>query len=256
MCRRRWTATLLLVVAAGVPWCHAQELNSAERAVAQMQQPDEGASAVPSGPSRASVEALARAYWLTSADGARRCEITLSASPTVSGFALALDRAACAPIAFTGHLVAWVPDDSGAIRLVDAKGHVVAEFTGASEGSFEALREGDGVYFLGPPVAARAEIVDPAEVVGDWVLWREGPKPVCRWRLTDQPAAGGGSQVLIAPECDVFLVRFAPSSWQIVGGNVLVKGATDGSTIRFARQEDGTWARIPERSRPLHMTRP
>lgn len=219
-------------------------------AVAQAQQGGSAAAAPHS-----AAEALAREYRLTSADGKRRCALTLGSGAAGPGFSLALDRAACAEIAFAAVVAAWAPDAAGSIRLLDSRGQLVAEFTEAAEGSFEALREGDGVYFLEPPAAPPAPVEEGA-VVGDWVLLREAGTPVCRWTLTDTPAPDGGKRVEVAAGCDPFLTQFAPISWVMSGGNILVKGAADGTSIRFALQDDGVWARIPERSRPLHMTRP
>ena len=96
------------------------------------------------------------------------------------------------------------------------------------------------------------------EVVGDWDLARQAGAPaVCRWTLLDTPASGGrGKALTIADGCDGGLLRFGPVAWDIEGGNILVRGEGGASTIRFARQEDGAWARTPERGRPLLMSRP
>ncbi|MFG1477812.1 AprI/Inh family metalloprotease inhibitor [Xanthobacter sp. V4C-4] len=213
------------------------------------------AAARPDDPLQKAVERLAGPFRLTSADGERRCDLLLSPQPSGAGFAVTLDRRACAAIVFAAQVGAWTPDASGSIRLLNEHGRTIAEFTEATGGSFEALREGDGVYFLGPPTALDAGAAAVDEVTGDWLLGR-GAGPVCRWTLTDARAARGGYLVQVAPDCDESLTRFAPATWEMSGGNILVRGVADGPTIRFARQEDGTWARIPERGRPLLMTRP
>ena len=79
---------------------------------------------------------------------------------------------------------------------------------------------------------------------------------MCRVTLLDSPAKGGGFRLSIASGCDAALLRFGPTAWDIEGGNILVRGEGGASVIRFARQEDGGWARTPERGRPLLMTRP
>lgn len=205
---------------------------------------------------RQMADKIAGPFRLSSADGERRCDLTLAVQPAGAGLAVVRDAEGCAAIAFTAQVSAWVPDPSGSIRFLNEQGRTVAEFTEATGGSFEALREGDGVYFLGPPSAADGATATAEEVMGEWLLAREPGVPVCRWTLTEARAAQGGYRVEVAPGCDDSLARFEPARWELSGGNILVHGTADGGTIRFARQEDGAWARVPERSRPLLMTRP
>lgn len=200
---------------------------------------------------------LAGPFRLTSADGERRCDLTLTSEPAGTGLGVQIAEGACPAIAFTAQVTAWVPDSSGSIRLLNAHGGLVAEFTEATGGSYEALREGDGVYFLGPPTASDRLAATPEEVMGDWLLSREaGGAPVCRWTFEETRAAGGRFQIQTGPNCDESLTRFGAATWELSGGNILVRGVSSGTTIRFARQDDGTWARVPEGSRPLLMTRP
>lgn len=201
---------------------------------------------------------------LTSADGERKCPLTLKAEPSGAGFLLEFDRTTCAEaIAFIAEVSAWLPDVSGAVHLLNPQGRTVAEFTEATGGSYEALREGDGVYFLSNPTMPDGTEVTAAEVTGDWVLSTSVDKPLCRWTLADEPApkdpkakgAPGGQAVKVGPGCDAAMARLNPVSWRLEGGNILVS-TRSGPTIRFARQEDGGWARVPERGRPLLMSRP
>lgn len=200
---------------------------------------------------------LAGAFRLTSADGARGCPFTLKPDASGAGLAVDFDREACSIIGFSVQVSAWLPDPSGSIRLLNAQGRTVAEFTEGTGGSYEALREGDGVYFLTNPSVADASDVNVEEVIGDWDLSRTAGTPVCRWTLRDDPVGkGDGRALAVAAGCDASVLRFAPVAWDIEGGNILVRGVGSGAVIRFARQEDGSWARTPERGRPLLMTRP
>ncbi len=220
-------------------------------------QPRESApAAAPAFRADEAAKRLAGPFRLASADGERRCDLALAAEPVEGGFAVALDPAACAAISFAALVRAWTPDAAGSIRLLGAQGRTIAEFTEATGGSFEALREGDGVYFLGPPGTGEGLPATPEEVMGEWLLSRGPGVAVCRWTLREARAPGGGYRMEVAPDCDESLTRFGAVSWELSGGNILVRGVADGSTIRFARQEDGTWARVPERNRPLLMTRP
>jgi len=203
---------------------------------------------------REAAEQVAGPFRLSSADGERQCPVVLKADPAGPGLALAVDKAACTGIAFVADVTAWLPDPSGALRLLNGQGRTVAEFTAATEGSYEALRAGDGVYFLAPPTVV-PEGASLAEVLGEWDLSR-GAAPVCRWTFAEEKVGSDGLALTLAPGCDALIVQFGPKSWRLEGGNVLVEGMPGAGTIRFARQEDGSWARVPERGRPLVMTRP
>lgn len=209
----------------------------------------------------AAAQKLAGAYRLMSADGTRLCPITLKATPAGSLFALETSAADCTAIPFASDAAGWTPDPSGAIRLRAGDGRLVAEFTEATGGTYEALREGDGVYFLASPAAVQVIDVSPEEMLGDWALVRAaGATPLCRWTLTDTPvpaAAGrpagfgvGGDRTCPG------IGDFVPAAWRIEGGNVVITAASGPQLLRFARQEDGSWAKTPERGRPLLLTRP
>ncbi|WP_127090439.1 protease inhibitor Inh/omp19 family protein [Aquabacter cavernae] len=204
----------------------------------------------------AAAQKVAATFQLASADGARACAVTLTTDPAGSGFAVDFARDACAALPFMAQVASWGPDPSGAIRLTGAEGRTIAEFTEATGGSYEALRDGDGVYFLAPPSALHGIEAAPEEMLGEWQLFRAVGAPVlCRWTLTDTPA-GGGRQVQVAPGCSAPLAEFAATAWRLEGGNVVVTSAAGQSPLRFARQEDGTWAKTPERGRPLLLIRP
>lgn len=202
------------------------------------------------------VARLAGAYRLASADGERKCELALKSDKVAGGYALTFDKAACASIPLTAQAVAWTPDPAGAMLFLNAKAMVVAEFTAGAGGSFEALIEGDGVYFLSPPTAEETIEVSHEELVGEWDIARVAGAPVCRWTLTDRPTPKGGFQVLVAPGCEAALAAFQPAAWDIEGGNVVVRSGSGAAPLRFARQEDGGWSRTPERGRPLLLVRP
>ncbi|OYZ95197.1 MAG: hypothetical protein B7Y01_00540, partial [Xanthobacter sp. 17-67-6] len=163
---------------------------------------------------------------------------------------------ACAGIGFMQQVVAWTPDSSGAIRLLNAQGRLVVEFGQATAGNYEALREGDGVYFLASPAAsADATAVRVEEMLGDWDLARVAGTPICHVVLLEEAAANGGRKLQLGTPCDSAITQFGPVSWSIEGGNVLMASGSGGTPLRFARQEDGGWAKVPERGRPLLLLR-
>lgn len=209
------------------------------------------------------VSALAAAYQLANADGDRTCALTLKADALkpeagVQNYAVAFDKAACVEaIPFTGGLAGWTPGPGDSIRLMGTQGRLIAEFTEGVGGTWEALREGDGVYFLtNPAIGDPTDQAQPADMVGEWNVARAADgKPVCLFSLTDAPAPDGSFRLELRPGCDASIVRFAPDRWRLERGDLVVVAA-NGDTLRFAGQDEGGWAKVPAGSRPLFLSRP
>ncbi|UOK69181.1 protease inhibitor Inh/omp19 family protein [Ancylobacter polymorphus] len=204
---------------------------------------------------------LAAEYRLTNADGDRVCLLTLSEKPqgrarSPARFEVALDRQACAgAILFSVDIASWSPGPGNAIRLQGPDGALVAEFTEGVGGTWEALREGDGVYFLVNP-----RLADPAlhaaDLVGMWDMAEQAGKPLCRLELTNAEAGGGTFRARLAKGCPARLVALAPDRWRLDGGSLVLLTAR-GEGLRFAAQEDGGWEKVPpDEGTPLLLSRP
>jgi hypothetical protein len=203
------------------------------------------------------VRTLAAQYELTNADATRKCPMTLEARPAGSGFLLSLDRNACASLfGFLGEVAAWNPGVAGAILLVAPDGRTVTEFTEGVGGVYEAIRENDAVYFL-----ANLQFVDPAarvqiaDLYGEWKLSRPDGVTICRIALTEEVAGNELFTARVLPNCDAAIVQFGPTLWQLERGDIVLRSAS-GESLRFERQESGGWAKVPEKPRPLLLSRP
>jgi len=200
---------------------------------------------------------LASNYELASGSGDRKCAITLDAKPGGPGFALIYNRAECNQLfGFLTETLAWLPGVAGSIRFVNAAKRTVAEFTEGVGGQYEALRDGDGVYFL-----SNLQLVEPSEapkladVVGDWNLARPGGATICTITLTDQPIREEAYAITVKSGCDQSIVRFAPVVWLLDRGDIIFLSAKD-ERLRFGRNQEGGWAKIPDAPRPLLLARP
>ena len=71
------------------------------------------------------------------------------------------------------------------LRLVDAKGAAVLEFTEVENGMFESERGAEGLLFLQHPGALKVETRTAEQLVGDWSLLHEVDKPLCRLTLSN-----------------------------------------------------------------------
>lgn len=203
---------------------------------------------------------LAHAYRLTNADGDRVCDLSLGT--TKHGAAKAdqplldvkFDRTACAGlIAFSEGIDAWSPGPGNSILLYDPAGTLVAEFTEGVGGTWEALREGEGVFFLiDPRLADTVAPVRPADMFGDWIITGAQDNILCRLKLTEQNTGDTSFAVTPATDCAPGL---SASQWTLDGGDLVLSSST--GVVRFARQEDGEWSRVPPSSKsPLSLTRP
>lgn len=218
-------------------------------------------------PDPVEVRHLVAAYELTNADSTLRCPIALDPRPAGRGLMLVFDREVCNPrFGFLGEVSAWRPGIAGAILLIAPDGHVVTEFTEGVGGVYEAIRENDGVYFF-----ANQQFVDPSKRVqvtdlyGDWILAlaeddddapkanaKGAPKP-CAIALTDQVAGDQLFFLRIAPDCDL-----APKGlrhWQLERGDIVLRDES-GNTLRFEKGDDDRWNKVPEKPRPLVLSRP
>jgi hypothetical protein len=209
------------------------------------------------GPVIPDAKTLAANYELSSASGDRKCPMTLDARAAGPGFTLAYNKTACLPLfGFLNETVAWAPGIAGSIRFVNAAKHTVTEFTEGVGGQYEALRESDGVYFL-----ANLQFVDPgeapqfADLVGEWNLVRPGGPPVCAVTFTDQATGEDTFVVTVKPGCDQSITRFGPVSWVLDRGDIILFSAK-GERLRFGRQQEGGWAKVPDTPRPLLLARP
>jgi hypothetical protein len=211
----------------------------------------------PDAPAIPDAKTLATNYELASALGDRKCAVTLDMRPAGPGFTLVYDKAACQPLfGFLNETVAWVPGIAGSVRFVNAARRTVSEFTEGVGGRYEALREGDGVYFL-----VNLQFVDPgempqfADLLGEWNMARPGGPPICTISLTDQSTVENAFVVTVKPDCDQAVTRFGPVSWMLDRGDILLFSAK-GDRLRFGRQQEGGWAKVPDTPRPLLLARP
>jgi hypothetical protein len=200
---------------------------------------------------------LAANYELSSALGDRKCAVMLDARPVGPGFTLVYDKTVCLPLfGFLSETVAWLPGIAGSIRFVNAAKRTVSEFTEGVGGRYEALRESDGVYFL-----SNLQFVDPGDspqftdLLGEWNMARPDGPPICTVSLTNESTGEDTFVVTVKPGCDQSITRFGPVAWALDRGDVLLFSAK-GDRLRFGRQPEGGWAKVPDTPRPLLMARP
>lgn len=204
-----------------------------------------------------SAGAMAGAWEFSNADHDKVCRFifrTDAAGPGASGYRLDIDRNCPNIFPSTRDIVAWAVDDDGALRLIDAHDNVVIELTEAESGIYDGFQPGEGRYVLQSAAAAPMAARTAADMVGDWAIARGTRKPVCLLTLADHSAGADNLTLKVKPGCDSLVTRFAPASWRLDQGDLVLFSAR-GQTWRFEENDANTWQRVPETPDPILLLR-
>jgi hypothetical protein len=200
-------------------------------------------------------KALASGTWeLSNADRDKRCTVTFRTDRAAAGMRLEFDRGCAGQFPFITEIVGWTRGENDFLRMLDAKGKSVLEFSEVESRIFEAPRPGEGILFIQASTAVGPPPKEPEEMIGDWAIRRSAGKTICTLTLAKTPA-GDDLALKVKPGCDQFVARFAPTAWQMDRGELLLKNAK-GQTWRFAEGDASIWQRIPETTDPVLLARP
>jgi hypothetical protein len=199
------------------------------------------------------VKAIAGEWEISTADREKACNLTFRTDPVKGGFKVEFESKCAGVFPVIKEVEAWalVKDD---LRLLDAKGRVVFDFTEVESGMYEAERK-EGLYFLQGLASAALPPARAAEdMFGEWVVARAG-KPVCTLALTSNGAGGElGYALRVQPGCDGVIARLNPVNWRMDRGEVVLSSA-NGQSLRFEESEPNKWQRVPESAEGLTMSR-
>ena len=202
------------------------------------------------------VDAMIGSWEFSNADHDKICRFAFRADVSAGGYRVDVDRNCQNLFPSTKEVVGWNLDSYGTLRLLDKTGNAVIELTEAETGIFDGFQPGEGRYVL--QSAAAAPVHSPEDLLGDWAIARGTGKPICMLTLANNPAgAGAGADNLslkVKPGCDPFVVRFAPASWKIDRGDLVLVSAR-GNTWRFEEDDVNTWMRVPETADPVLLVR-
>ncbi len=150
-------------------------------------------------------------------------------------------RPAPSNFAFIREIAGWQLNDNDFLRLLDAQGNSVLEFSEVESGIFEAPKPGEGILFIQNPDRPRpgAEDRRSRSPANGRSIRRTG-KRVCGLTLSDT-AAGEEFAVRVQPGCDPVVARFAPATWQMDRGEIVLHSAS-GQSWRFEEGDDGKLA--------------
>ena len=198
-------------------------------------------------------KAMVGAWEISNAERDRRCTITFSADSAPGGLKLDLDPGCGDVFPPLKEVTAWrILSDSGPLRLLDAKGASVLEFSEVESGMYEAERPGEGLYFMQTQAAAAAPVRTPEQMLGDWSFMQEADKPLCALTLSNA-ADGAAFRLSIRPGCNAKIAALALSTWKLEGDQLVLSG--DGGSWRFVESDINIWERIPPSTDPMLLIR-
>jgi hypothetical protein len=212
-----------------------------------------GALAQSQPPVSDAAKAMVGTWEFTNADRDKSCTITLRLDPAVPGMRAEFDRTCAAKFPFVAEIAAWTYNENDFLRLVDAKGVSILEFNEVESGVYEAPRPGEGILFIQNPGASGPPLRTAEETVGEWTVMRAG-KPVCGLTLSNT-AAGEDFAIRVRQPCDAFVTRFAPATWQVERGELVLKPAKGARPWRFEDIDANTWQRLPANVDPMTLVR-
>jgi hypothetical protein len=187
-------------------------------------------------------------WEFSNADREKICTLTFQ-----TGRKLEFDPACAGHFPFTREIVGWSQADNDFLRLLGSNGKSVLEFSEVESGIFEAPRVGEGILFIQNPAGLGPAPKTAEQITGDWTLMLRTGKPLCGLSLSNT-AVGEEFAVRVQPPCDAVVARFAPTTWQMDRGEIVLRSA-NGQSWRFEEGEGAKWHRIPETANPILMVR-
>jgi hypothetical protein len=199
---------------------------------------------------------MAEGTWeFSNADRDKRCMLTFRTDPAAAGMRLEFDRGCASQFPFVKEIVGWSLTQNDFLRLLDAKGQSVLEFSEVESRIYEAPRPGEGILFIQASTAVGPPPKEADQMFGDWALARGGGKAICTMTLANTPAGDDFYALKLKPGCDALVTRFAPNAWQMDRGELVLRNARNQSW-RFSEGDEAAWQRVPEGPQPLTLTRP
>jgi hypothetical protein len=201
----------------------------------------------------AAPRSMVGSWEFSNADREKACTITFRNDNARVGKRVEFDPGCVKLFPFIPEIVGWRLGDNDFLRLVDAQGNSVLEFSEVESGIFEAPKPGEGILFIQNPTDLGPAPKTADQMKGEWLLVRRTGQRVCGLTLSDT-AAGEEFVVRLQHPCDQIVTRFAPVTWQMDRGEIVLRAA-NGQSWRFEEGEDSKWPRVPQTASPLLMVR-
>jgi hypothetical protein len=193
-------------------------------------------------------------WELSTTERSKTCVVTLKGDSTPQGLKLELEPGCASALPFTKAIAAWNIRGLDIVRLQDAAGESVIDFTEVETGILEGLRQGEGIYILQNLAAARSLAKSMDQMIGDWAMVRGNGQSICGLTLTNTEVTADNFQVFLKPRCDPAVTAFAPTQWRLERGELLLMSA-NGEVWHFEADDNAQWRRVPDSADSLIMLR-
>jgi Protease inhibitor Inh len=193
------------------------------------------------------------AWEISNAPRDKTCPLTFRLDPAVGGYKLELDTVCGTAFPSLKDVVSWAMGPNDAVRLFDSKGAIVLDFMEVESHMYEAERKGEGLFFMRTQAAIKAATVSPEQIFGEWTLFREFEKPLCKLTLSNASAGGNSYKIVVKPGCDAAVAGIGLTTWRLDADGLLLSG--NGGRWRFSESDATSWERIPASTDPMVLMR-
>jgi len=200
-----------------------------------------------------SAKGLIGNWEFSNADRDKICTATFKSDPVKVGFKVEFDANCGELFPLVRNVVGWTFPENDLLRLLDAQGRALVEFSEVEDGIFEAPTPGVGILFLqNAAEAAGPPQKPPGEIAGNWAIKRSD-KQLCSFALANTPFRDDLA-LTVKPGCDPTILRVGFSQWRMDRGE-LVLVSPRGISWRFEEVDNTTWRRLPETADPVTLVR-
>ncbi|MDP2412103.1 MAG: AprI/Inh family metalloprotease inhibitor [Pseudolabrys sp.] len=197
-------------------------------------------------------KALLGTWEFSNASKDRRCTATFSRDKTAVGFEVEFDAGCGDLFPLVRDVTGWIYPDNDLLRLLNAQGRTLMEFSEVEDGIYEAPTPGVGVLFLQNAAAGAGPEVTAQQVAGTWALAR-GNAVLCTLMLTPN-AVKDSLALTVQPGCDGAIAKLGFAQWRIDRGE-LVLVPSRGTAWRFELTGADVWSRVPATAERLTLVR-
>jgi hypothetical protein len=198
-------------------------------------------------------KAIAGAWEISDPSRERRCSVTFSLDAAPGGFKIELAAGCLEAFASLGAVAAWTLGPGNTVRLIDAAGAPITEFTEVESGMYESDRRADGLLFLQTQAALKIETRTADQIFGEYHLLREVDKPLCRLSLSSDPAGNDAYKIVVRPGCSAAIAGFGLENWRLDRDQLVLVGRS--GMWRFAESDATIWERVPLSTNPILLVR-
>ena len=145
-------------------------------------------------------------WEFSNADREKTCTITFRNDAARVGKRVEFDPGCVKLFPFIPEIAGWRLNDNDFLRLLDAQGNSVLEFSEVESGIFEAPKPGEGILFIQNPTDLGPAPKTAEQITGDWTIIRRTGQRVCGLTLSNT-AAGEEFVVRVQQPCDRAVTR-------------------------------------------------